>query len=273
VSAPARLALFAGLLAVVFSAAAVAGGAIDPSGADRDAEPAHGGEAEHGGGGALPGLQVADAGHRRVVSRSTGERGTQQFSFRIVDEHGEPVRDFELEHEKRMHMIVVRRDTARFQHLHPALGADGTWTARADFSAGGTYRVYADFTRGGEQRTLGADVQVAGAYRPRSLPAPAPTARSDGGLDVTLKADRSRLAFSVRDGGRVVDGELEPYLGAKGHLVALRGGDLAYLHTHPDGDELAFETSFPSAGTYRMFVQFRHGGRVHTASFTHEVAR
>jgi hypothetical protein len=59
-------------------------------------------------------------------------------------------------------------------------------------------------------------------------------------------------------------------------LVALREGDLAYLHVHPGdeaGDSVPFMTEFPSAGRYRLYLQFKHAGRVHTAEFTQDVAR
>ena len=79
------------------------------------------------------------------------------------------------------------------------------------------------------------------------------------------------LDFSVTRDGRVV--ETEPYLGARGHLVALREGDLAFLHVHPDEDSLAFMAEFPSAGRYRLYLQFKHHGRVHTAEFTQQVTR
>ena len=73
----------------------------------------------------------------------------------------------------------------------------------------------------------------------------------------------------------------EPYLGAGGHLVALREGDLAYLHVHPGGhgepeahdDAVAFMSEFPSEGRYRLYLQFKHEGSIHTAEFTQEVAR
>jgi hypothetical protein len=151
------------------------------------------------------------------------------------------------------------------------MDADGTWRAEADLSGGGTWRVFADFTTGGEQRTLGADVHVDGDYASRALPAPATTVRDDHGLDVTLRPDGDSVAFEVRRDGRPVNDELEPYLGAKGHLVTLRAGDLAYLHTHPEGDRLAFGVELPSAGSYRHFVQYQLDGRVHTAAFTREV--
>ena len=70
--------------------------------------------------------------------------------------------------------------------------------------------------------------------------------------------------------------DLEPYLGALGHLVALREGDLAFLHVHPEAEEgsgprVAFRAVFPSAGRYRLFLQFAHANGVHTAAFTVEV--
>jgi hypothetical protein len=36
----------------------------------------------------------------------------------------------------------------------------------------------------------------------------------------------------------------------------------------PAGPEIAFTAQVPSAGTYRLFLDFRHGGSVHTAAFT-----
>lgn len=71
---------------------------------------------------------------------------------------------------------------------------------------------------------------------------------------------------------------LEPHLGAFGHLVALRQGDLAYLHVHPEGQpgdgrtapgpQVRFGAEFPSAGAYRLYLDFRHDGVVRTAEFT-----
>ena len=74
-----------------------------------------------------------------------------------------------------------------------------------------------------------------------------------------------------RDGERVE--EVQPYLGADGHLVALREGDQAFLHTHPEGEPggsgpIRFQVEYPTAGRYRLYLQFRHGGKVHTAEFT-----
>ena len=91
------------------------------------------------------------------------------------------------------------------------------------------------------------------------------------GLDVRLTPEGEELGFEVtRDGAPVA---LDDYLGAKGHLVALREGDLAFLHVHPDEDRLRFMAELPTAGRYRLFLQFQVDGAVHTAAFTHEVTR
>jgi hypothetical protein len=127
---------------------------------------------------------------------------------------------------------------------------------------------------------LTGDLQVAGSYDPQPLPEPSAVTEVDG-YTVVLTGDLAagaefELTFSVsRDGRPVTD--LQPYLGAYGHLVALREGDLEYLHVHPleddavapaPGPHVEFAATAPSAGTYRLFLDFRHGDAVHTAAFT-----
>jgi hypothetical protein len=113
------------------------------------------------------------------------------------------------------------------------------------------------------------------------LPAASRTATVDG-YTVTLDGDlapatASKLTLSVAKDGKPVT-DLQPYLGAYGHLVALREGDLAYLHVHPDGTPgdgrtpagpgISFYADVPTAGTYRLYLDFQHAGRVRTAEFT-----
>jgi hypothetical protein len=226
------------------------------------------------------GLSVADSGVRLVVEDADLRRGkTEQLRFRIVDDRGSAVSDFDVEHTKRMHLIIARRDLGTFQHLHPVMGADGTWTTTLRLPDAGSYRVFADFSRDDRPITLAGDLRVDGDAALEPLPAPAATARSDGGYDVriaggTPRAGReSELRFDVTKDGRPV--QVEPYLGADGHLVALREGDLAFLHVHPTGHgepgSVGFESTFPTTGRYRLFLQFKHEGRVQTAAFTQEV--
>jgi hypothetical protein len=242
-------------------------------------EGGHGGETASAE--AVPGLAVSANGLTLALDRTELPRGARApLSFRILDDEGRAVRDFEVEQDKRMHLIVVRRDTQGFQHLHPRMDRSGRWSTPVALPAAGSYRAFADFQRDGEKSTLGADLAVDGPVDWQPLPAAATTARTPGGYEVELSGEGSRagseseLAFAVSRNGEPV--RTEPYLGAGGHLVALRAGDLGYLHTHPADDTAAavrFATEFPSEGRYRLFFQFKHEGRVRTAAFTREVAR
>jgi hypothetical protein len=290
-SAPIRIASFAALLVAVFAVATVAGAELDPS--VEEGEPAHEeGDAPTGGhevdttaepseGEALPGLAVAEGAYRLVPEQTTLARGANTYRFRILDADGATVEDFELEQNRRMHLIVVRRDFAGFQHLHPHQLADGSWEVDIELSEGGVYRAFADFETAGQTLTLGADLFVAGGFEPEPLPAVASTAEAGDGYEVALDSARPRAGettdvdFTVSRNGRPV-GSVEPYLGADGHLVALREHDQAYLHTHPEGEPggsgpITFGVEYPSPGRYRLFLQFRHGGEVRTAAFTQEV--
>lgn len=287
--------------AVAYGAGQVVGPvAAEPEPAAAEHEGMDGGEAEahgdtaggdsHGGGthegvAEVPkGLMVtADGLALDVLGGTPRARVPGEVAFRILDEHGTPVTRFALTHDKLMHLIVVRRDLSGFRHVHPTMSADGTWRIPYTFGAAGDYRVFADFQPDGRDEgiTLGSDVAVTGAYLPAPLPRPALTATT-GGYRVTLSGrlvpgTSSKLVLSVEKGGVPVT-DLQPYLAAYGHLVALRQDDLAYLHVHPDGEPgdgttrpgpaITFYAEVPSAGTYRLYLDFRHGGVVRTAEFT-----
>jgi hypothetical protein len=257
-------------------------------GGEMAAERSQGGHGEEAGGHSqtdapdpVRGLTASAGGltlELETTRMAPGERG--ELRFQVVGEDGAAVRDFEVEHEKRLHLILARRDLTGFQHLHPRMSPDGTWSAPVTIPEPGDYRVFADFKHEGENQTLARDLTVSGTPREEPLPAPASTAVTATGYRVQLEAEQTRagqpaeLSFQVTRGGEEV--AVEDYLGAKGHLVALRAGDLAYLHTHPagegHGDAIGFETEFPSEGRYRLFLQFKHDGEVHTAAFTRSVA-
>ena len=281
-------------VAFVFGSAVLIG---DLVGGDSEG---HGGESGgHAAGGEEPdpvrGLSVSENGMKLELEQSELPRGERsELRFRIVESDGAAARDFEVEHEKRMHLIVVRRDTEGFQHLHPSMAADGTWSIPLKLDEAGSYRVFADFKRDGENLTLASDLAVDGTAAWAEIPPANATARSGGGYDVRLEGDpsaagqESELGFEVTRDGKPV--AVDPYLGARGHLVALREGDLAYLHVHPveggggghggdhgsgevDAGPIAFATEFPTDGRYRLFLQFQVDGEVETAAFTREVER
>jgi hypothetical protein len=214
------------------------------------------------------GLTLALGLHRATPGRRF------QLTFRILDERGRTVRDFDVKHTKRLHLVVVRRDMIDFQHLHPNQVADGSWATPLTLHEAGSYRVFADFSTSGRPYVLADDLLADGTVT-WPLPPPTGAAKAEGfqiRLDegTTQPGEESQLEFAVTRNGRPV--QLQDYLGAKGHLVALRQGDLAYLHVHPDADSLKFIATFPTAGAYRLFLQFKVDGAVHTAAFTQEVS-
>jgi len=279
----AKLAGFAVAAALVFAGAAFAGSRLDVRSGEPETETA-GTHAMAADGAAatapqpVRGLAVSEKGLTLELARRSAPRATPfELRFRILDRSGQTVRDFDVEHTKRMHFIVVRRDMAGFQHLHPTENADGTSSVRVTLPRAGTYRVFADFSVDDRRYTLADEETVDGPVRSQALPAPVRSVDVDG-LRVALTEGateagaESELAFTVTRAGKPV--AIQDYLGAKGHLVALRQGDLAFLHVHPDERRLKFMATFPTAGDYRLFLQFKSGdGRLHTAAFTQEVTR
>ena len=264
-----KLVAFVAVLAVVFGAAMLVGSAIGDGGL-------HGDEVT------VKGLTDNEAGYRiDVLTDRLAPQTGQEFRFLIAGPDGTPVASYRDRHERPLHLILVSRDLGVFRHVHPTLRGDGVWAIGLEPLASGPYRVYADFAPvGGPELTLGHDVVVEGERRAAPLPAVASTAVIDGYEVELTGAPRAggegEVTLTVRREGRPV-GDLEPYLGALGHLVAIRASDLAYLHVHPlEGragpGEVPFVVEAPSAGTYRLFFDFSHAGTVRTAAFTVEVA-
>jgi hypothetical protein len=226
----------------------------------------------------------ASAGGYRLASvrlpRSTD--GPGEMSFRILDRAGDPVSDFAEVQTKLLHLYVVRTDYAVYRHVHPTLADDGTWTAPIDLAEPGDYRVIADFQPAGADRpvVLGETAAVPGP------PTDVPVGEGDDGtVSVAVHG-----TGSVGDDGRLhllvttVDGEpvtLGSYLGTSAHVSGLRttgnrAEDAVFVHVHPygepevtdDGTRLTFHTTFEKPGDYRLFVQVRVDGLLHTVPVT-----
>jgi hypothetical protein len=297
-----RLAAFAAGLAVVGGAAAAVGSTTDATppfqdclrvaaldaglkdGMDR--EPGEHGEEGEPMVEAIPGAHglTAELAGVRIQPEPQAFRagGAAAWRFRIVDCDGRAVRDFEPENGKLLHLIVVRSDLTRYQHLHPKLAADGTFTTTIGTPDPGRYRAIADFVIDGRKYVVGTDVVVPGTADETALGAPTLTGSTDG-YEVELQrpavleaGEEAQMTFRVTRGGRPVT-DLQPYLGAYGHLVALHAPDLAYSHVHEAGEDRAagaitFDVELDEPGAYRLFLQFQTRGRVRTVAFTQTVS-
>lgn len=293
-NAAGRLALYGAGLVVAFGGAFTVAQAVTPDSAvqawrDRSPASAHA-EHEADDEGAAPtpppGLSLSQAGYLlSPVSAPPRAQSPGQLRFRIDNAAGEPVTAFTTTHEKDLHLIAVRTDGSGFQHTHPTLDpATGIWSTPWTWPAAGSYRVFTDFqpadVGAAPQVTLSRTVQVAGEFTPVD-PGTQRTVDQVDGYTVTLDGHlisgaTGHLAVTVSRDGKPV-GNLQPYLGAFGHLVALRDGDLAYLHVHPQGDEpapgrtggptISFAAEAPTPGKYLLYLDFRVDGAVHTATF------
>lgn len=292
-----RLGAYAAGLAVVFTGAFIAAAAVVPEQtvtawqqSAGGSTGGHGGHPETSQGASeevaetapIQGVTSERSGYllREITSPdATGTAG--ELAFTITGPDGAPVRQFDTSHEKQAHLIVVRSDGTNYRHVHPVMDESGRWSLPWRWEAAGTYRIYADVVPAGagENLTLTRTVEVAGTFQP-AAPEASATDEVDG-FQVSLNGDlkagsASALTVSVNRGGQPVT-TLEPYLGAYGHLVALRAGDLAYLHTHPEGAEpvpgevsgpkVEFAATAPTSGRYYLYFDFQIDGQVHTARF------
>lgn len=298
---PVRLGLYGLGLVVAFVAAFFIASVVVPptavearmQAADEGSHGGHGAEAESSGNAgasaeAPRGVTLeADGFVLGPVSapHEVGESG--ELSFSILDAEGAPLTEYTESHEKDLHLIVVRTDGEQFRHVHPEIDADGVWSVPWEWDEAGSYRVFADFQPGDaeEALTLTRTLNVGGEFTPADVHETRLESKVDG-YDVTLEGDltagaASTLTLTVaRDGEPVTS--LEPYLGAFGHLVALRDGDLEYLHVHPEGEEpqsgdrsgpeVEFATEAPTPGLYLLYFDFQVDGEVRTASFVVDAA-
>jgi hypothetical protein len=223
--------------------------------------------------------------HARLDIRTDGsiQAGTPAtLRLSITGASGQPVKAFVESHEAKVHLIVVRAGLDQFAHLHPEVnGETGELTSRHTFPAGGAYHLFADFHEPGRPAGVAVGkLQVAGDAPPAPALTPdVPGVVTGDGLTarVSVEGVRAggegtiRFALAGPDGQPVAD--LQPYMGAMGHLVVISADAGQYVHAHPtDGpagskSAVAFAAQFPQAGVYKGWGQFKRGGRVQVVPF------
>ena len=209
--------------------------------------------------------------------------GIGELRFRIEDYDGDPVTDYVEELTKELHLYVVNDDLTVFRHLHPTRAEDGTWSAPFDVPDAGGYRVVTEFIA--EDDGGNGDHVVLG--RPLALPPgdPGDTVAEDRVVNVTVSeapatGPNGELRLVVRDADRQPV-NLGTYLGAYSHVTGFNEETGAMVHLHPlgppeiteDGSELTFHAEIEQSGDYRLFVQVRVDGFLHTVPVELTVAR
>ena len=268
-NAPATLVAFVVALLGVFGAAVLVGGAVGPEPRSAEPSPEGGGHGAMAAADPVRGLAVAERGLRLVVDTPELRRGRDRARCASASSTpaARPCATSTSSTRKRMHLIVVRRDLTGFQHLHPTLARRrhlvGAACALADGRLLPRVRRLLARRRGHDARRRPARRRRRRRCAP--LPAPRPTAAATAATrSASTPAPRAparRPSCASRSPATARPVDTEPYLGAGGHLVALREGDLAFLHVHPTSDgRVGFAATFPTAGRYRLFLQFKHDG-------------
>jgi hypothetical protein len=219
-----------------------------------------------------------------------GEPVELRLVVRDRDNANAVVSAFETLHEALLHLVIVRRDLSQFAHEHPVAGADGSFRLQYTFAAGGDYRLFADLApKGAGAQILAAKLSVSGSesggFDIRKAWNEPAAFRVVGECKIALESPRSSLpvrktipvVFTIQDvrtGLPVAD--LQPYLGASGHLLLVHEDASTFVHSHPDENglenapalpagSLRFLARFPKPGLYRGWLQIRRGGQVLTA--------
>ncbi len=268
-----RVLIWCGLLALVLTAC---GG--------QNSHDRHGGHAGHKHG---DGSEKAAQSSITVEFQAGGAGALQAgrevpVTMQVKDAQGAPVTRFELSHEKLMHLIVVSQDLQHFEHVHPEHKGGGKFEIGATFPAGGAYKLFADFVPEGQAEVTRSHwLKVSGETIPNVPVRPDGLVKQVDGKEITLSASglkagkEAKLEFHIVDAvSRKKIDDLQPYLGAMGHVVILSDDAEQYLHVHPTGDKLktpTFATVFPKSGTYKMWGQFQHRNRIMTVPFVVKV--
>ncbi len=217
-----------------------------------------------------------------LVPRAGG--GASGLEIAVRDpETGDPVKQFIDVHERPFHLFIISRDLSQFAHVHPEPTPDGGFVLRQDIAAG-EYVLVADFLPAGGTSQLVQRAVVTPGYAGPLFGAVPELAVSGseqvvGGLRIVMDAvspaprRETALRFHISDastGLPVTD--LEPYLGAAGHLLVVNQDLTAAVHGHPEGvatsgPTVTFAPVFPAPGRYKMWVQFQRRGAVVTAAF------
>lgn len=205
---------------------------------------------------------------------------TVQFN----NSNGESIQKFDINHEKLLHLIVVSRDLSFFKHLHPEYKGDGNFEVNMAFPKGGDYKLIADFIpTGGNQMTESYWLTVKGDPTNEAIVPNIEMTKVVDGKKVNLSFDQLKASQEVEMTFTLADEKsgdpitnLEPYLGAVGHVVIISSDAELYIHNHPTdekamGPEARFMTEFPKSGTYKIWGQFQHEGKVITVPFVVQV--
>ncbi|WP_456277002.1 hypothetical protein [Bacillus sp. AK128] len=196
-----------------------------------------------------------------------------QLQIELTDHEDQPVEELEINHEKLLHLIIVDEHLDQYYHLHPEEEEPGVYMVQHELEQG-NYKAFVDIKPKGlayvvEPLEFTIDETGEGHHH-GSL-------EVDQEMEKTINGVTAKIELSSMKANEDItitytfpnDIELQPYLGALGHVVILNETATNYIHVHPlNHDETRFETMFPEPGIYKVWGEFQIDGEVHIYPFT-----
>lgn len=187
-------------------------------------------------------------------------------------------------HTMKMHLLLVNEELTWFDHIHPEEQVDGTYYVSETFPSSGKYLLFMDYKPIDHPAAIAKHtIEITGKYLYKRSESDTKLASVIDGYTVILVNGKDlktntgqSLQFSIeKDSILLEEKDMQPYLGANAHIVMIGKADKDFLHIHPMSDNrfpIYAETYIEKAGLYRMWVQFKIDGKIHTTDYTVEVS-
>ena len=202
--------------------------------------------------------------------------GMSSYKFQLVDTETNKLisdNDLSISHEKKLHLVIYDSSLNEFQHIHPEYNGS-SWGVSAKFSVDGDYWVWAqgELASDGTEFSTSSKLSVSGG----TVAWPTPPALTDG-RSGQFGVSKINLSLNKLTAGKMAmldlsmmrtDGskpQLIPYMGAFAHVIATPEDGDSLIHVHPVDSGPAngmLHVTFPSAGMYRLWIQFIDGGNL-----------
>lgn len=229
-------------------------------------------------------------GHAEEVSHSHGEglshnEGSEvnvfvfndrnNIKILLKDKVGNPIDKLKVNHEKKLHLIIVDEKLQKFYHLHPNRTGEGAYSITYPLP-NGYYKAFVDIKPESYAYQVEPVPFVVGtpstSSHGQSLEPDSTFTKTVDGEEVTLNVSSIKVGKDVKLSFHLDKTHVTPYLGAMGHVVILDEYGKKFLHVHPSNDTVPiFETTFERPGIYKIWAEFKQNGKVRAFPFVIEV--
>lgn len=179
--------------------------------------------------------------------KPTIEYKDELLSIQLLDLSGNPVTELEVNHEKLLHLIIVDEHLEAYYHLHPEFKGEGRFEIATSLPKG-SYKAFIDI----KPKDLSYIVEPLElkvgeedhAHRDEPLKLDTELTKTVNGHTITLNPVNFVTGNHITLDFDIPNVQIEPYLGALGHVVILDEHAEKYIHVHPHENDTVFETEF-----------------------------